>query len=423
MAGARKTALASRHLLKVTERRFSPRRTALYGALWLVLVSQGWVPWIGEDPLARLDDPAASTTRKTSRDLAFAQAIEEATPAERKVLGQLQGSREEVLRDAIEIHQQLLTSLEAQGADSAQTRARLRELTAEANAPGSALASDSSGPKRANWTREALFLLASKLALMTFGIALAASRIRVFRTLVRNDRAGSPWSFEDGIGVFVRGDVWNRLYFLALSWASARGFAPALGQSPIGDMLEACGTLFAALPLLWLVQRHLVDARAGSWAEGFGLKVGVRQAAGVAACALALDLVGTQALGWGAWSLGLESSWAEGFDERLVWGSHAYALLTALDYVVWTPAIEEIAFRGVLYYSLRNRLGPMAAALTTAGLFAGLHFYSLPGFLVTAWSGFVWALAFERLRSVVPGIAAHAVYNLLYVAELLLLYR
>ena len=42
---------------------------------------------------------------------------------------------------------------------------------------------------------------------------------------------------------------------------------------------------------------------------------------------------------------------------------------------------------------------------------------------MTAWSGLVWALAFERLRSVVPGIAAHAVYNLLYVAELLLLYR
>jgi membrane protease YdiL (CAAX protease family) len=42
---------------------------------------------------------------------------------------------------------------------------------------------------------------------------------------------------------------------------------------------------------------------------------------------------------------------------------------------------------------------------------------------MTFWSGLVWALAFERLRSVLPGIGAHAVYNLLYVAGLVLVYR
>ena len=407
----------------MAERRFSPKRTVLYAALWGVLVSQGWLPLLGDEPLARLGDPAASATRKTSRDLAFAEAVEGAAPPGRQLLRLLQGSREEVLHDAIEIQRHVLATLEDQGAESGDTRARLNALIAEAHAPSTALAGEHPVPSRANWTREALFLLASKLALVAFGLALATSRIRVFRTLLRDDRAGSPWHFEDGIGVFVRGDVWNRLYFLALSWGSTQGFAPAFGQSPIGNMLEAWGTLFASLPLLWLVQRHLVDARAGSWAESFGLKVGFRRATGVAACALAIDLVGTQALGWGAWALGLASNWAEGFDERLVWGTQANALLAGLDYVVWTPAIEELAFRGILYYSLRNRLGPMAAALTTAGFFAGLHFYSLPGFLMTAWSGLVWALAFERLRSVVPGIAAHAVYNLLYVAELLLLYR
>ncbi len=52
-----------------------------------------------------------------------------------------------------------------------------------------------------------------------------------------------------------------------------------------------------------------------------------------------------------------------------------------------------------------------------------LHFYSLPGFLMTFWSGLVWALAFESTRSLLPGIAAHAVYNGLYVAGLVLLYR
>jgi membrane protease YdiL (CAAX protease family) len=91
--------------------------------------------------------------------------------------------------------------------------------------------------------------------------------------------------------------------------------------------------------------------------------------------------------------------------------------------VLWTPAFEELAFRGLLYFSLRHRLGPVAAATLTAGFFAGLHFYSLPGFLMTFWSGFVWALAFERAGSLLPGIGAHALYNGLYVAGLLLAYR
>ena len=144
---------------------------------------------------------------------------------------------------------------------------------------------------------------------------------------------------------------------------------------------------------------------------------------GGGAGALAIDLLGTHALAWATWALGFGSSWAEGFDELLVWGTNLDALATAMAYILWAPGMEELAFRGVLYYSLRHRLTPLAAALTTAGFFAGLHFYSLPGFLMTAWSGLVWALAFERLRSLLPGIGAHAVYNVLYVAGLVLLYR
>ena len=42
---------------------------------------------------------------------------------------------------------------------------------------------------------------------------------------------------------------------------------------------------------------------------------------------------------------------------------------------------------------------------------------------MTFWSGFVWAIAFERAGSLLPGLAAHAVYNGLYLVGFVLLYR
>ena len=84
---------------------------------------------------------------------------------------------------------------------------------------------------------------------------------------------------------------------------------------------------------------------------------------------------------------------------------------------------EEIAFRGSLYWTLRQRLPAWGAATVSAAVFSVLHFYGLPGFLMTFWSGLVWALVFEHVRSLWPGIAAHALYNALYVASVMALYR
>ncbi len=64
-----------------------------------------------------------------------------------------------------------------------------------------------------------------------------------------------------------------------------------------------------------------------------------------------------------------------------------------------------------------------SASGLSAAFFSSLHFYSLPGFLATLWSGTVWALVLERSRSLLPAIAAHSIYNLLYVADIVLVYR
>lgn len=280
------------------------------------------------------------------------------------------------------------------------------------------------------WKRRSFALLASNVALGLFGAVFALTGLRSFRRLLAGAGDPPPWSFEDGIGVFVRGDFWNRLYYVVLYVGlpklESQPMIADLADTAVVGLLQTWGTLFASLPLLWLVHRRLLAPAGQSWGRALGLAPGlgqVRTVLGVALAAIAVDLVGTHALRWSTWGLGVSSSWAEGFDEMLVWGSPGEALLTTTDYVLWTPAFEELAFRGVLYFSLRARLGPASAALLTAGFFSALHFYSLPGFLMTMWSGLVWALAFERARSLLPGIAAHAVYNGLYVAGLMLLYR
>jgi hypothetical protein len=180
------------------------------------------------------------------------------------------------------------------------------------------------------------------------------------------------------------------------------------------------GTFFASLPLVWLCRHYLLRS------DSFGLvpvRGSVRWLAGITLVAISVDLIGTYAIGWTTWAAGVHGHWTEGFDEILVWGSQRSVVLASLDYVLWAPLFEELAFRGLLYASLRARFGVVAAALLSSGVFAVLHFYSAAGFLVTFWSGLVWALTFERTRSLLPGIAAHVVYNALYVAHQLLIYR
>ena len=143
----------------------------------------------------------------------------------------------------------------------------------------------------------------------------------------------------------------------------------------------------------------------------------------VAISALAIDLLGTTALGWASLSYGFAGHWAEGLDETFIWGSAREVIEAGIDYLVWTPIFEELFFRGLVYATLRTRYGAVTSALASATFFSVIHFYALSGFLTTFWSGFVWAFAFERARSLLPGVIAHSVYNLFYVLGIVLVYR
>ncbi len=77
---------------------------------------------------------------------------------------------------------------------------------------------------------------------------------------------------------------------------------------------------------------------------------------------------------------------------------------------VSAPVVEEIFFRGLLYRSLRNRLGVARAALLAGALFGLVHItgYPLITLPIKAGFGVLACLLYERTGSLLPGIALHS---------------
>ena len=82
-----------------------------------------------------------------------------------------------------------------------------------------------------------------------------------------------------------------------------------------------------------------------------------------------------------------------------------------MEAAIWAPLFEELAFRGVLFAGLCKRLAFLPAALGSSLLFGISHGYDPIGQLAIVWVGFVLCWLFERTRSLVPCLFAHAVFN------------
>jgi membrane protease YdiL (CAAX protease family) len=99
-----------------------------------------------------------------------------------------------------------------------------------------------------------------------------------------------------------------------------------------------------------------------------------------------------------------------GYDRSVDLRIESGVALTLVLVLVTAPISEEALFRGLMYPLLRQRVGTMAAALTTAVAFAALHgnvvqaAAALPG-------GLVMALVYERTRRLTAVIAMHMLYN------------
>jgi membrane protease YdiL (CAAX protease family) len=242
-------------------------------------------------------------------------------------------------------------------------------------------------------------------ALLAAG-ALALGRLLIRRSPTRIADAPLPpeWSTGEGCALFVRALGAPQAIVLVVFYFFRR-------EAPVDSVLM----MAADLPVFWWVASYL-RARDRSLPGAFGLiprREGWSRLLGVTLILIALAIVGDASIDTAGALLGLRAHWADGFSEDLLWYPRWAFVVTVLDATVWAPIIEELTFRGLLYATLRTRLGAGPAALLSATLFALPHGYAAAGSLSVLVSGLLWAVAYERTRSLLPGLLAHSANNIM----------
>ena len=224
-------------------------------------------------------------------------------------------------------------------------------------------------------------------------------------------------------------------------WPGGVGAAVLLRGGAIGAMLSGLFLIFvppdnvllrvfvipmANAPLLLLAYRHLFRPSGMTFDAGFGLEIGWARVGGLLAAVSMAVAAGL----WGEWVMDrlsepfhLTSHWAEWFDADLVWASPSLTAMSLIEYVIFAPLFEELAFRGLLFAILRRKFRFLPAALISAGIFGVAHGYGLVGLLSVCWSGVLWAWIYEKTGSLLPGILAHAINNLLVCLAVMALLR
>ena len=73
------------------------------------------------------------------------------------------------------------------------------------------------------------------------------------------------------------------------------------------------------------------------------------------------------------------------------------------------PLCEEFIFRGLIFGGLRRSMGPRAAIVISAAIFAIIHpaLSMLPVFAL----GMIAAVAYERSKVLLAPMLVHAIYN------------
>jgi uncharacterized protein len=252
-------------------------------------------------------------------------------------------------------------------------------------------------------------------SLMLLGIArLWGQRMNILR--LHGPGVPPPWSGETAAAVILRGGALGVVTTaLILSTPSFQHVS-----------LRALAIPLANLPLLVLAYIQLLKPAGLTFTNGFGLGIKREDLGRLAYTVLAVIAAGL----WGEWVMGraaeflhLNNHWTEWFDQDLVWGTPPVIAVSILEYVVFAPIFEELAFRGLLFAMFRRRLEFLPAALISTSLFALAHGYSLIGFISVFWSGFLWAWIYERTGSLIPGMVAHAMNNLLVCLTVMALLR
>ena len=299
--------------------------------------------------------------------------------------------------------------------------------------------------------------LAERLARRANDAAFVASvqeqaAVRVDRQFVRSHRLTLVELGAMAVGTVVCVLLWFRRNepssFVRLHepgvpppWPGGIGAAVLLRGGAIGAMLTALFLIYAPpdnvslravaipmtnVPLLLLAYRHLFRPSGMTFDDGFGLKIGWARVGRLVTAVLAVVAAGL----WGGWVMDrlsepfhLTSHWAEWFDADLVWATPFLTAVSLVEYVIFAPLFEELAFRGLLFAILRRKFRFLPAALISAGIFGVAHGYGLVGLLSVCWSGVLWAWIYEKTGSLLPGILAHAINNLLVCLAVMALLR
>jgi hypothetical protein len=262
-------------------------------------------------------------------------------------------------------------------------------------------------------------LAGSELLFLAVGVTAVLGLVRARGRRVAGAPLPPPWPVRAGLVVLVRGGAGGVLItvaLLALGGWTHRGAA----------LVEGASLPLMYGPVLLLAGRRLLAPAGLGFASGFGLRPGpggwralVAVAAVLIGAGIAIDVV----LGLLSEVAGVPSHWTEWFDEDLAWGPWGLVTASLLGTVVFAPVLEEIVFRGLLYATLRRRLGWPLAALLSAAVFAAAHGYGVAGFGSVFASGLMWAVAYEKTGSLLPGMAAHAANNVSAACAVLALLR
>jgi len=249
-------------------------------------------------------------------------------------------------------------------------------------------------------------LLWTLVALLLLGACLAIVRMLTARSSARVGDAPLPpdWATGDGYALFVRALGAPQAIVLVLYFLLRQA-------APVDNVL----VIAADLPIFWWVGRYLRE-RDSSIPASFGLvprRDGWARLVGATLILIGVALVLDAAIDTSGALVGLKAHWADGFSEDLLWQPRWAFVMTVFNATVWAPIIEEMTFRGLLYGTLRTRLGVRSAALLSAGIFALPHGYAVAGSLSVLVSGILWAVAYERTRSLLPGLLAHSANNIM----------
>jgi len=253
----------------------------------------------------------------------------------------------------------------------------------------------------------------TNLALLPLGLLAAflwwkrSSR----RTQIGRGIGVPPWTGAEGLGVIVRAIVFG----VGLSGV-AMNFDTERDQTTILSWMN----LWLGVPMLVLAWRSLLKPNGLDFLSTFGFRLAknfdgsrrIFELVTVTFMLLALQQLGFTLLSALGSLTGFEPRWSDGLVPAVILGSEWTFGMHAIDVVVFGPLCLEIAFRGLLYTTLRTKLQPHRAALAGAVLFGLIHAVSLPSFLALVWSGYLLGLAYEKTRSLLPGIFCHMIANL-----------